>query len=337
MSVSSKDTITREQFNENKKNDDLWFVIGGEEPRRYEIPQGKKVSVGRNNDQDIVLENEMVSREHLIIKKNSSGEIELQVKGSNGLYIVQKEIKPENPGDYATHFVTPGTTLIIGTHICYFEGSITKEKQGDTVHMSFDRLKKMKQDFEDNQKNTSKAKEYDETEQDDESDIEDEPNNYQNDEYDNELKDEKSQKSIFSENTDTKESTEKEIISPPNKYKQKKPGINNIIFFVSGIIITLLVVGIGLFVWQYIKENDKISYSPHKKTLFIPPNPVNKPQKSLSNSDKEIIDNAIQLMNNKKWNEAIELLLDVPEKSSYYSRAEELILEINRNRKRSEY
>ncbi len=96
---------------------DMFFVVREDPAGRYPVKESRPLTVGRNRDQDVVLRDSMVSREHLLIKRRGPCAI-IEIKGRNGLEMDEKI--------YRNQIIECGSNrFLIGKTLCGIESETT--------------------------------------------------------------------------------------------------------------------------------------------------------------------------------------------------------------------
>lgn len=88
---------------------DMFFVVQGDDVRKYPIKDGGLLTVGRNANQDVVLQDVMVSREHIVIRRTGF-RVSIEIKGQNGLKMDGKLYMRETI-DNISHLFQIGKTV----------------------------------------------------------------------------------------------------------------------------------------------------------------------------------------------------------------------------------
>lgn len=103
--------------------DDIWFMVeDGTDTRRILLREGQHVTVGRDQSQDLVIENQTLSRRHLILKRRGNI-VEAEITGLNGLTLNDVSYK-----DQVIEIVAPAT-FSLGHVLC----EIVKEVDEDAT------------------------------------------------------------------------------------------------------------------------------------------------------------------------------------------------------------
>ncbi len=329
--VNKKDLDKTVLFSDASRNtashpDDLFFFLKNTQENEILIPEKTPVNIGRSRNQDFIITDQTVSREHLVLLRKKN-DVHILVKGANGIVV---DGYTYQSGDEVT--IRPPKTFEVGGVTCAI-------RNDDTVIMHQDNLATVIENTDDNYPGRSHLHQPPLP-----ADTFFEPfENKEKKQQDFALK-HSSGKSLLDDEGPYSGYTVRpahESFAPKIKSldaQAEKDRYTRLMLFAGGAAVFLLIAMTSLIWKQYqphgvadaYRNNDLAKTSLYQLEEVDSHFDGRRAETEQNRYDKSLIDRAEILMQRKEWETAKDYLLDIPKNSIYYDEARQMILNITR-------